>query len=94
MVKDQQPVKNNNNTNYSFSKYKIVGRKKVERRKIEGRYIQGTFKVHPKYIQAGRYGEEFIRVAKEFIIENSQFIIAEDLWRTITIRIILLVNTK
>jgi hypothetical protein len=33
-------------------------------------------------------------VAKEFIIENSQFIIAEDLWRTIIIRIFLLVNTK
>ena len=42
------------NTNYSFGKYKMMGRKKVERRKIEGRYIQGTSK------QAGRYGEEFI----------------------------------
>ena len=88
MVKDQQPVKNNNNTNYLFWKYKIVGRKKEDRRKVHSRCIQGTSK------QAGRYGEEFIRVAKEFIIENSQFIITEDLWRTIIIRIILLVNTK
>ena len=51
-----------------------------------GRYVQGTGKQFK--------GEAIQMVVKEFIIENSQFIIAEDLWRTIITQIILLVDTK
>ena len=55
---------------------------------VNTKWWEDTSKVHP------RYGEAIQMVAKEFIIENSQFIIAEDLWRTIITQIILLVDTK
>ena len=82
-----------------FGKCKIAGRKKEDRFKVHSRYVAGKSKEHRRNVEGTskerpRYGEAIQMVAKEFIIENSQFIIAEDLWRTIIIRIILLVDTK
>ena len=67
----------------------------VARQKIDSRYIQDTSKERGRYV----LGTSKIRGSNSNGSQrihncNSQFIIAEDLWRTIITQIILLVDTK